>query len=217
MPEPVSTAIGLGTLLKMAGVNIGVSAVGSWIDRISNRRQAELRSEVLQQNIQFTNDLSRRARGKFTSDEIQAIQQSNAPIVSQVQAGLTQRGLGGTPGTQAVVAGARHQPFATAQQQAMGGFPAALQALNAMLPKMGPGITPGLQAGMASILQSYVKLAGMPGGGDDDPVLDEVLFGQHAVDTSAIPGFGNVPMSTLGKSNVYQQAYPNSPLNPYAK
>lgn len=188
MPAPVAAAaagIGLKQILTQLGIQVGTSIIGSVFDRISQSRQAQLRAEVLQQNIQFTNDLSRRARGKFTSDEINAIQQANAPVVSQVQAGLTQRGLGGTPGAQAVVAGARHQPFATAQQQAMGGFPAALQALNQMLPQMGPGITPGLQAGMASILQSYVKLAGMPGGGDPDPVLDEIM-GQGDLDLSGI-------------------------------
>lgn len=179
MPEPITTA----ALLKMAGVSLGTSAVGSIFDRISNRRQNQLRAEVLEKNIRFTNDLSRRARGKFTSEEINAIQQSNAPVVNQVQAGLTQRGLGGTPGAQAVVAGARHQPFATAQQGAMQGFPAALQALNQMLPQMGPGVTPGLQAGMASIIQSYIKLAGMPNGGDPDPVLDEIM-GQGDLDIS---------------------------------
>ena len=167
--------------LASGAASTAAAIVGSVFDKINPSRQNQLRAEVLEKNITFVNDLASNARGKFTPQQMQQMRQANAPIVNQTQAALTQRGLGGTAGAQAVVNQARHAPFAAATQAAQANLPTALQGLQKMIPAAGPGFAQTLQKGVASVMHNYIKLKGLQAlqldpdalNFEDDPVMQE--------------------------------------------
>ena len=126
MPEPIST----GLLLKTVGVAAGSAVVEGIFDRFSNRELKELRDEVLNQQVAFTNDLARKSRGKYTEAEIRAIEEAAEPQLNAIAGDVASRGLAFSGAGASVLADARQQLFSSHQAAATVAYPQALLALS---------------------------------------------------------------------------------------
>ena len=126
MAGPIST----GTLLTLAGISAGGKILGGIYDRIANRRLYELQEEVLNRQVQFNQDLARRARGKFTDSELAQIRAAAEPQLQAASGNIAARLGTSSPAAIALLQQAQQAPILAAQQAATEAYAPSLKALS---------------------------------------------------------------------------------------
>ena len=150
-------------------IPLATSTASALYRAINPDRQAQIRDQVLNSQINFRDALARRAFGDFTPKDTEQIMESAEPQVNQISAGLARRGVRGGAASQ-VIAQAQQRPFEQAQQQALHALPIYDQAIlgSAQMLMNDGSFTEDLQA-IASLIAEEL---------DNDPSIeqDEELF-----------------------------------------
>ena len=152
------------------GIAAGTWAADKAYDYFTNRKLRELQEEVLDQQVQFNNDLARRARGKFTSAEIAQIRRDSAPQVNAVAGNIAARGLGTSPAGAALVNQAIQAPFTAVQQAAVSTYPGSLASLSGTIDNRLASLSNDrfFNDALKTISENYKVLKGFEGP-DKDP------------------------------------------------
>ena len=199
-------------------LTLGLIAGGTWLadkayDYFTNRRLRELQEEVLDQQVQFNNDLARRARGKFTSTEIAQIRRDAAPQINAVAGNVAARGLGTSPAGAALVNEAIQAPFAAAQQAASSAYPGSLTALSGRIDNRLASFTNDrfFSDALKTISDNYKVLQGFEGPNKDPNVaaaVNQLSGGQgYLRDNTYVPPDAFKPADIGGSGDIYDQLW----------
>ena len=123
MAEPMTMALIAGGS-ALANVGLGI------YDRIANRDLYRLQQEVLDQQVQFNQDLARRSRGKFTASELAAIRQNAEPQLQAASGNIAARLGPSSPAGIALLQQAQQAPINTAMGAATAQYGSSLSGLS---------------------------------------------------------------------------------------
>lgn len=123
MAAPALAAAGQFVASNPWIIPTATSAISALYRAITPDRQAELRDDVLNSQLQFRNMMARRAFGDFTAADQQQIMQASEPQVNMIASNVARRGLGGSGAGAQVIAEAQQRPFFEAQRQAQQTLP----------------------------------------------------------------------------------------------
>ena len=130
MPDPITlSTVGSFVASNPWIIPTATSAASSLFRAINPDRQAQIRDNVINSQINFRDRLARRAFGEFTPSDREQIAQAAEPQVNQIAAGVAARGLGGSGAGAQVIRQAQQAPFQQAQQQAVHALPVYDQAI----------------------------------------------------------------------------------------
>lgn len=166
MAEPISTT----TLLALAGISAGGKILGGIYDRITNRRLYELQDEVLNQQVQFNQDLARRSRGKFTGAELAMIRQNAEPQLQAASGNIAARLGPSSPAGIALLQQAQQAPINAAMQAATAQYGSSLSALSKTVNQRLGQLSrdSSFMDDLGSILKNYIYLKKIGQNPDDE-------------------------------------------------
>ena len=100
--------------------SFGVKQIGNLI---APNRQGEIIQSVLQSQIDFRDQIARRAFGRLTPRDHQQLQMQAEPQVNAIAGNVASRGLGSSPAGAAIVGDAQAQAYSQARQEALQALP----------------------------------------------------------------------------------------------
>lgn len=175
MPEPITTAA-----LITAGSSLLKSSLNWW----QTRDLRKLQQDLLNEQVQYKDDLARRSRGKFTDSELQMIRMGAAPQLNALSGSVAARLGSGSPAGAQIVAGAQQAPVNAAMMRAQGEYGAALSGLSAQAAQMigGMGSDRGFAEDVGGLIAAFQD--DRAHGDGSDPVAEMALDSLIGMDYS---------------------------------
>ncbi len=191
MAEPMTMALIAGGS-ALANIGLGI------YDRIANRDLYRLQKEVLDQQVQFNQDLARRSRGKFTASELAVIRQNAEPQLQAASGNIAARLGPSSPAGLALLQQAQGAPINAAMGAATAQYGSSLsglsQTVNQRLGQLS-GDSSFLDD-LGSILKNLVYLKKTGQNPDDETTRGAVdtLFGESDAQAilDSLPGEGYI-------------------------
>ena len=144
-----------------AGLILGGAQVALGIyDRLANRDLYRIQKEVLEQRVQFNNDLQRRSRGRFTESELAMIKANAEPQVNLAAGNVSARLGTSSPAGVALINEAQQAPINAAMQAAAGQYGGSLEGLSKTVNERLGALKSNLSFlnDLQAILKSYIEL-----------------------------------------------------------
>lgn len=169
MPEPIS----MSAMLKIAGVSAGANVLEDLYNRLSNRDIFKLQEDLLNERVQYNEDMARRSRGKFTEGELQQIRMNAEPQLNAIAGNISARlGTGSAAGA-SIIAQAAQAPVTAAMNQASGSYAQSLTALSQAVNKQVGALRgdKSFTEDIGAIIKAYTFLKGQGYNGNQDETL----------------------------------------------
>ena len=141
-------------------ITAGASLASGVFELLDPNDAEDIMREVLADQQEWRETLTRRAHGRFTPAERRDIRRSAEPRVNQVAGSVAARGLGTSPGGAALVAQAQQAPFREAMAVAAANVASAdMNTFN--IARQMAAMDSGFHKNLGTMIRNYYTLKGL--------------------------------------------------------